>query len=156
MKLSEATHRPLDWMVALALDLSPIMKFDVLKKSRLAYSLLGMKLDDFIEDAENVPLIYDGEGYNELPYFSSDLGTAENILESFIIELKKTLVRGEVVWVATAKTHKITLGKGETALIAMMRAICRAVLPEDVEVPKELLEVEEFTDIISDSEVLVI
>lgn len=142
MNISEAKSRSLDWMVAVALDLSPIMKFDVLAKSKMAYTLLGLDITELLEDAVNVPLLPSEDDYTPLPYFSSEWSDGGIVIDNFILELKVVKGSGGRSWAALAKTDRLASGYGETPLIAAMRAVCNTLLPEEVSIPLDLLKLD--------------
>lgn len=146
MKILEATGRSLDWMVALALDLSPIMKFESLAKSKMAYDLIGIKIEDYLEGVDDIPIIESDQGCVPLPYFCTDGSASVGLIDKFISELKTVNVEDEKYWVATANIGTKATCIGDTLLISAMRAFCSSLLPESVDVPMGLVNFDDTED----------
>lgn len=144
VKTAELTGRAIDWAVAVALGMHPIMRHDHMRKKAAANNYQG-DLEWQLEVQPNDPITVDQGGVTHpIPWVSGYGQEALDIAEASGISVTTASgYRENRKWSAWVGDHPLkSEGEitGPTVRIAICRCFCHAKFGEETDIPEELCQ----------------
>lgn len=141
MKTDELIGDTLNFAVAMAAGLNPIMSHDYYRKVVEEFGNDHWFVQ-YLETEPNIPVLVNVVGdMRNVPDLSGDWAHGGPIIEKEKISFVEVCSRNE--WVATAPRPKMVgwriMGCGPTQLVASMRCFVKLKLGDEVAIPKELI-----------------
>lgn len=140
MKTEELTGETLNFAVAMAVGLNPIMSHDYYHQAVEEYGS-NHWFAQYLETEPNIPVVVNVlDELRHVPGFSDDWAIGGPIIEKEKISFVEVSSRNE--WVASVPQPNMIgwriLGYGPTQLIAAMRCFVKLKLGDEVDLPVEL------------------